>query len=245
MIKTGYSFKLATGHLADVMERLKEIEWKHAPICDFISTFGFRRWRDLCAKNNMKPVYGVCLPVSPDPKAKKPIHDHWSFYAKSDLRLLHDLVWKATERLNPALTYDEALNAEGVIKIAGHQTLLENVRSAPNLFFELSPATPKQLFNNARALGYNFVASSCNLYTNEGDLEFYRVAMGRRSGTQTYGQYILSDVEWKHAVSWFTNEEDRNKALINRDFVLEVCKAEMHKAELLHPKWTDFWDDHK
>src|SRR5688572_23217016 len=41
MIRTGYSFNLAVGHVRDVVDRVREIGWTVAPIADRASTYAF------------------------------------------------------------------------------------------------------------------------------------------------------------------------------------------------------------
>ena len=55
-IRSGYSFHTAAGHLKDVVDRCAEIGMTTVPITDRMSTFGFRRFRDLCRKKGIKPA---------------------------------------------------------------------------------------------------------------------------------------------------------------------------------------------
>src|SRR4029077_3714733 len=113
MIRTGYSFRTAVGHLPSVIQRIKSIEWQTAPIADRCSTFGFTRWRTLCEANGLRPVYGVELPVAPESGKKVPM-DFWTFLAIDDLKDLHRLIGQATANVGtegngwPLLTYAEA-----------------------------------------------------------------------------------------------------------------------------------------
>jgi DNA polymerase III, alpha subunit len=111
MIRTGYSFHHAVGHLEEVISRIKEIGWTHAPICDLNSTFGFVKWTKLCEQNGLKPIYGVELNVTPSLGEKKPIFDRWKFIAYDNLKELNDLIALATSNpgREPSLTYKQAL----------------------------------------------------------------------------------------------------------------------------------------
>jgi DNA polymerase III alpha subunit len=240
-IRTGFSFRSAVGHLPDVLARVAEIGWTKAPISDRASTFGFTRWTKLCKKAGIEPVYGVELAVVPTLGEKKPITDYWTFFAIDSLRPLHDLIARAT--LNPdkepTLTYAEALDTPGLIKIAGERVfpdLILKARGDEDFYIGLSPSLPKALFKKLKDEGHQFIAVSDNVYTRATDREFYRVSLGRRSFTQTYPQHILADEEWVQSVSRFTNDYDRQFAINNRNDVMRLCKAKQKRAELFEPE---------
>lgn len=240
MIRTGYSFKTAVGHLPDVMQRLKEIEMPAAPICDRMSTFGFVRWTSLCKKNGMKPVYGVEIGVVPEFGANKPATDFWRFIAKDKIVDLHSLIATATVSPGkyPSLSYAQAMKAKGVFKIIGERSMIEQLKPAPDLVVGLSPATTKGGFNAAKDKGFKFVSISDNFYPTIEDEEFYRITIGREANAQTYPRHILSDEEWIKAIEWQTNGNIKiaNAAIKERDKLLAASCAELQKAELLVPE---------
>ncbi len=233
-IRTGYSFRTAVGHLPDVMARLQEIGASAAPISDRCSTFGFTRWTKMAKEAGLKPIYGVELAVVPGLGVKKPLIDYWTFFAQEELLPLHELIWKATSNPDkePSLTYEYALKAKGVFIIAGERLLLEHViGEKSNFFVSLSPSTPRGLFRRVQERDLKWVASSDNVYPNKDDLEFYRVTLGRRAGTQTYPRHILSTEEWRAAVI-----DPGTKALANRTLMMKKCNATQRKGKLLVPK---------
>src|SRR5581483_6802721 len=118
MIRTGYSFRRAFGHLGDVHKRLIECEYPAAPIADSCNTFGWVKWNKLCTKANIKPVFGVEIAVTAEMGASKPTIDYWTFLAIDSIRPINELIAKATlaPMKEPMLTYDEAMEAEGVVK---------------------------------------------------------------------------------------------------------------------------------
>lgn len=234
-IRTGFSFKHSVGHLDEVLSRVKnDLGWKAAPISDRNSTFGFVRWKKACAKAGLRPVFGVELPVCEFNTMKKTSVDFWTFFAIDSLRPLHDLVTKATT--NFGLSYEEACSAKGVVKIAGERCLLQYVKpSTKNLFIALAPSTPIGLYRQAKAKKFKFIASSDNVYTNKGDIDFYRIAIGIRANVASYPQHILTDEELTKAL-WFADKADVASAFANRDKMLGLCKAELKKATLLSPK---------
>lgn len=238
-IRTGYSFRTAVGHLPDVMSRLQEIGWKVAPISDTNSTFGYNRWTKAAKKAGMRPIYGVELAVStPTIGDDKSVSDRWTFFAKKDLRSLHDLIGLATTNCDsePSLTYQQACTFDG-IKITGERCQLSAVKDkVKDLYVGLSPSIPKSLYTMAKARGFKFIATSDNVYPRQEDKEFYRIALGKRSNTQTYPQWILSDKEWRESVKYNVEKKDQDAAIKNRDAEMEQCVAEMKRATLLVPE---------
>ena len=238
MLRTGYSFNTAVGHLDDCISRLVEIKSKFAPICDRLSTFGYNRWAKATAKAGLKPVFGVELAVVPNLHDKKPIADYWRFIAKSDIKDIHELIHLATYNNSkfPSLTYEQALAASGVWKISGERTLLDRVKNVKDFYVGLYPSTPKGLYNEAKKRKLKFVASSDNYFVRPNDLEFYRVGLGRHAGTQLWSQWILSDAELIDTLSFIAPKKDVLDAMKNRNTILSSAKAQLKKATLLKPE---------
>lgn len=234
-IRTGYSFKTAVGHAEEVADRVVELGWGVAPISDRMSTFGFATWTKLAADRKVRPVYGVELPVVAELGEKRPTVDWWTFFAKDSLRTLHEAVGKATSE-PVGLLYEEALELD-LIKITGERTLLDRIRGRlpADLYFGLSPSTPRGLYETARRRRMRFIATSDNVYPRRDDREFYRVGLGMRASTQSYPQHILDDEEWRRAC-WYARPEDLDGALRNRERALEASTAKIKRARLLSPR---------
>jgi DNA polymerase III alpha subunit len=243
MIRTGYSFRLAVGHTQTVVDRLAELSWPAAPICDRDNTFGFVTWTKICKAANLRPVYGVEIAVSDNWAEKKskdgsrqgPRIDHWSFLAKSDLAKLNDLVRLASGHAHrhPILSYDEAMSAPGLIKIAGEhcdQSLIDY--DLEDVYQAVTPATPVALIRAAKDRGAVLVGLSRNVFPREADLEFYRVMLGRYlASTQTYHQHIVSDEELRGCQRLVSVDWDA--AIAKREAILAECTASLRTAELL------------
>lgn len=240
MVRSGYSFKTAYGHIADVHARVMELGWSAGPLADRASTFGFVRWNKLCKDKNIKPIFGVELAVTQQLGDRRPVVDYWTFLAKDQLRPLHDLIAFATSNpgKDPSLTYNQALQAvtEGLFAVAGERCCLDQIQPMDGLYIGLSPATNKGLFNQAVKRGFAFVAKSDNLYPRAEDKELYRLALGWRSTTQTYPQWILSDNEWRTELSRIAPLEILERAIENRNLVFDLCRAELKTAKLLVPE---------
>ncbi len=240
-IRTGYSFKTAIGHADNVLNRLKSIGWKVAPITDRTSTYGFNRYTKAAKKLDMRVIYGVELGVVTVLGEKKPSPDYWTFIAIDDLYPLHKLIGIATgnpcHKDYPSLTYEQAFEAEGLIKIAGSTVQLSECDAKePDFFIGLSPSVSKGLYSEATAGKFKWLAVSDNVYTCEEDRELYRVTLGRRASTHSYPQYILSDEEWKKEMSFIADEETMKKAIDNREKMIKKAVATLKKATLLIPK---------
>jgi DNA polymerase III alpha subunit len=215
------------------VKRLAEIEWPAAPIADRSSTFGFVNWTKACKVAGLRPVYGVELAVSNNWGEKKPRIDYWVFLAKHRLADLHQLIKTATARAAskfPVLTYQEALDAQGVIRIAQeHCDFTCCDFDVADMYMGITPATPSALLREARSRGVWTIAHPRNVYPRSEDLELYRVMLGRYfASTQTYPQHIVSDNELRMCL-----RGDHEEAIARRNCILEECTAVLETAELL------------
>jgi len=237
-IRTGYSFKCAWGHNEDVLARIKEIGLPVAPMTDRESTFGFTRWTKECKEAGIAPVYGVELAVVASVGEKKPAIDYMTFLATDSLTPLNKIFHLATSSpaRYPQLLYKEVNAAKGLIKIAGERAQLDLLNAKdPDLYIALSPATSKGLYTQALKLKFKFIACSENYYPVASEQELYRIALGKRSNTQSYPMHILSDKEWDKAV-WIADADVKKQALANRKKAFAKCKATLNQAKMLKPK---------
>jgi DNA-directed DNA polymerase III PolC len=236
-IRTGYSFRTAIGHIPEALDRIKEIGWKVAPISDRCSTFGFVKWTKACAERKLRPIYGVEIGVTASLGERRPVLDYWTFFAKGNIRALHDLIWLATSNpgKEPSLLYEEALAAEGVIKIAGERCLTDCIPKGTHkdFYVALSPSTPTGLLKRAKARKLKMIASGDNKYPVAGDFELYRVMLWIKAGSQTYPQHILSNDEWSEAVPG--SAADKKAARSHLAGAIKKCTAVLQRASLLVP----------
>lgn len=237
-IRTGYSFRTAVGMLEDVMSRVQEIGMKVAPISDRASTFGFNRWSKLSKKAGLKPIYGVEIAVTPSLNAKKPVVDHWTFFAEDDIRSINELLHLATNqfRYEPLLTYEQAANVRNCIKIAGSRSLLDHFERRDDLYIGLSPSCSRGFISDASKLGHQFIRTSDNKFVRPDDEGFYEVVVGKGASVQTYPQWILSEEEWLKSVQRIASPEIIADALDNAEKAQERCKAELKAGTLLAPE---------
>jgi len=236
-IRTGYSFRTAVGMIEDVMSRIQEIGMTHAPISDRASTFGFNRWTKLAKKADLQPIYGVEIAVTPSLNAKKPVVDHWTFFAQDDISVINELLHLATNqfRYEPLLTYEQAMGMRGCTKITGSRALFEHFEPKADIFVSLSPSCSRGFVAEATKLGHKFLATSDNKFTRPDDEGFYEVVIGKGASTQTYPQWILSDDEWRSSVKRLADPEQIEAALGNAAEAMQGCHAKLKAGTLLAP----------
>lgn len=239
-VKTAYSFNHAIGDLDKTAGRLLECKFPAFPISDRLSTFGFRRWNEKCKGYDKKPVFGVEIPITEKFGEEKAPLDYWTFFAIDELEPLNDLITIATScpHKTPRLLYHQIEEIENLFIVTGSNFPIDDLKhlaKKPNLFFGLSPATPKLAFAQAKKQKFKFIATSENVYPVKEDRELYRMALGRRAFTQSYPQHILNRQEWKDSL-YFVPESTKTKALSNQTKVLKACNAELKQAEIFKPK---------
>lgn len=239
-IRTGYSFRVAVGKIEDVIERLLVCNYSKAPITDRASTFGFVKWDKLCKKKNIEPVFGVEIGVTSSPNAKKISADYWTFIAIDSIIPVNKILELATTqfRYEPLLTYTQAMQAQGLFKIIGHRSDLNEIQPQENTFIGLSPSTSKGYINEAIKKGFQFIAISDNKYCNstEDDKKLYEIICGKGASTQSYDQYIQNPDQWMKSVKDKTSDEIIKSAVLNFEKVLGASNAKLVKGELLKPE---------
>lgn len=237
-IRTGFSFRSAVGMVDDVVSRLKEVSYPRAVISDKANTFGFVDFTKAAAKKEMDVVYGLELAVTPSVNLKKPIVDHWTFIALDEIEALNVLMERASEqfRYEPLLTYKQAMEAEGVIKLVGHRALFEEFEPQRDLFVVAAPSAVPHYLRTAIERGHALIAGSDNRFPRPEDAGLYEIICGRNANIQTYDQWILSRDEWLGSVSSKIGEKETKLALKNFDKQIIRPTAALRKGEMLHPK---------
>lgn len=237
--KTSYSFRQAVGLPKDIVPILKELNFEYAPIADISSTFAWYDWKDECEKVGLKPVFGVSLFVTDNLLAKKPKTDLWTFYAIDNIESVTKLVRLATSqfRYTSLLTYEQALEAEGVIKITGSRTQKEFMRPVDNLYISVSPSTPYGLLNQFSGEEYKYIQFQSNVFPTNEDEYWAETSGGRFFSNQTYDQHILTDKEWEDTLwTLHLSKEQIEICKANWKKAMQSCNAKLQKADLLRPK---------
>jgi DNA polymerase III alpha subunit len=237
-IRSAYSFRVAYGKLPDVFNRVQELGWPAAPISDRLSTFGFVDWDTMCEKVNIKPVFGVEIGVTAKLGQKRPPVSHFTFFAINNVRSINDLVYQTTSKIGhyPLMTYEEVYAANDVVKIADNRVLLGEMFPENDAYIALSPSTPIGLYREAKQIGYEFVASSDNVFPRAKDKLSYHVILNMNAETSLRPQYILDDDEWRAALPYCVTDEDAAQAISNRNNLLNMCNAKLLKADIFRIK---------
>lgn len=237
-VRTGYSFRAAAGKIDAVLDRLVEIGSPFAPITDRASTFGFYRWQKGALKRGLKPVFGVELAVTNNLHDKRPSVDHWTFLAIDDVEPLNQLVTLATTqfRYQPVITLEQALAAEGVLKMTGHcpPMALWDMEPRDDIAVALMPSTAVAVVKKALAGGWQLVASSDNRFPKPSDLGYYEVIAGRNASTNTFPQWLLSLEEWQGAIEHhkLTMDQEMDAWGVAQEWLDRCSGVELKKSAL-------------
>ena len=241
-VRTGYSFRTAIGDVEETVLMLKEAGWPAAPIADRASTFGWVEWDKACKKHGIKPVFGVELAVTESEHAKRPVVDYWSFFAIDDIADVNRLVAEATRqfRYEPLLSYEQALNAKGVLKLVGSRARLDLIpkkaASANTVAVGWAPSGAIGYLRAAQKRGLRPIATPDNRYPKEEDGALYEIVCGRNASRQTYAQTLVpSNLEWGLATTDVEGWVKRD-AIETRNGWLKRCNASLRKAELFRPE---------
>jgi DNA polymerase III alpha subunit len=236
-IRSEYSSRFTYGKLQDVHNRVLQLDWPKAPISDRLSTYGFASWQELCDEVKVKPVFGVEIGVSAQLGQKKPAISYWTFFAIKKLRSINELVFKATSKSGHyhALSYEEALDAPDTIKIADHKVSLGDCDLKETFYIALGPSIPIGLFREAKEKGFQFIATSDNVFTYAEDKLVYHTLFYKDAETAPYPQHILTDDEWRASLPYCVTNEDAELAIINRNIVMAMCNAKLLKADVFRP----------
>lgn len=241
--RTGFSFRAATGHIGEVLDRIAETGATVAPITDRASTFGFNKWGKACKKKGLRPVYGVELAVSTDIAGKKPVVDYWTFISKGSITEINRLLALATSqfRYTPLLSYEQALSAD-CFKIVGHRSDIAYLVSAAgaklpaDLYYALGPAVSKGYAFRLREAGIRPAASCDNIYPTEKRAAQAEIILGRGFSDQSYPQHILSDEEWVDSISHLDiSDAEFEAAIQNAETILAGSTAGMVLSEFMVP----------
>jgi hypothetical protein len=239
-IRTGYSFRTASGHLDDVINKIKAIGWSHAPITDRGSTFGWVRWNKSAKKAGLKPIFGVELAVSDSINAKKPSVDYWTFIAKDSVQPINELISTATNqfRYQPLLNYEQAL-AVDAFKIIGHRSIINRlpVDNRDGLFWALGPAVAKGYANKLISSGIPPIMAGDNRYTNPEGKGLWEIICGRNAERQSYPQHILDESEWRRSIEFIVSDKSIiDQAIANARSVIDGSTAALVTGNLLKPE---------
>lgn len=115
-VRSGYTFKEVYGRHPEIIARLKELGCEVAALVDN-NTWGHVRWEKECRKNDIKPMFGMEIPIiDPDADPKKGFKPK-AWILALDLKSFYNATTLATQR--GGLTRAEFGALDGVVKFCG------------------------------------------------------------------------------------------------------------------------------
>lgn len=237
-IKTGYTFKQVYGHLDKIASKCAKICLKagikepYGGIADLGNTFAHIPWMKACKKINIKPIYGVQLPVVEDfQKGIRRYPYNWmTFIAKNTegLQEIYQLIDLSFQQFyyRQRISYDQLNSTTNNIFVFSGIAPMWNLINR-RVYKELSPCTPY----SQRKIGRpkNTIACIDNFYPNIKDIYIYEpFADERLRERKTSPIHILTELEW---LSEFSNCD--NTALSNLKAIAADCNVKLPEAHMV------------
>jgi DNA polymerase III alpha subunit len=230
-VRTEYSFRYAYGKMNDVIS----IQQECATMTDRFNTFGHIPFLQECRKQNKKPILGVELAFVDDAtlKVRQTIY-YVVFLAKNQQGLseIYKLVSKSTKQKYYVnrLSFSDLENvSENVFILISDSILEKHLDDKNNCFYGISPLT--NYFDYLKS-DLPKISTSDNLYDKPISKELYQIIMGNDFENRNEVAHILSEVEWKLAVR-FLSEEEKEEAIKNTHLIAESIESfEFSKAGL-------------
>jgi len=219
-LKTEYSFKHCFGHIQELVDSCKE---SALGIADMDNTYGHVLFGEACKKADIKPIYGVRLRYTVDPK-QRTCQYYWVFLAKNDegLKEIYRLVTKAYENFYyfPRLLLDDLSNiSDNVISI---QPDMDG-----RIMADYQMLTPCQ---ERIAKGINMVAMQDNYYPNEVDKEIYELLAGARKDKGGGYIHFFDD---RPCPMHIVSDEYFRTGILRTTIIANECNASIQKAEMV------------
>ena len=223
-LKTEYSFKKCFGHTQELIDRC---EGNALGIADEDNTYGHALFSKACKAKDIKPIFGVRLRYTVDPK-QRTSQSYWVFLAKNDegLKEIYRLVTKAYKQFYffPRLLLEDLENiSENVIAIAPD---IDEQKGFQNADYKM--ITPCDV---RRSTTKPNIAIQDNYYPDEVDKEIYELLAGARKDKNGGYVHFFDDKPCPmHIVSqdfWPLDEIDRAGELS------ESLNANIEHAEMV------------
>lgn len=234
-IKTEFTFNAVYGHLDKIAAKCKTLG-NCAGIADIGNTFGHIRWRKACKKANIKPIYGVVLPVLEDPelKERRIAVNNMTFIARTTegLQEIYNLVDLAHKQFyyKQRVSYNQ-VNAlsEGVFVLSGVAPRWDLIERT--VYQELGPHIP---YCHRDLSDHPVIACIDNFYPNVEDKIVYEpFADARLKEDKSYSLHIPTKIEW------LANFPGREDALINLEKLTTACNVVLPNAPMVKYIGTD------
>lgn len=222
-IQTGFTFRRAFGHIPDVRKRLDELNCPAAGIVDVDGTWGHERWQRALKSSDVRPLYGVALPVPTGPK-RAPFA--WVL-AIGDVGPLYAFASDETRCWGD-------VNPDQILRFAG--CALDD----PDEFdyIDLAPATGpllgKRQLELAKRTGKPLIVTSSNIYPGPDDAAAAQALIDRRV---IYQPAHIATLDELRESLWWVPRATFNAAVNNTREVAERCAGiTLNTAPLIHVK---------
>ena len=172
-LKTEYSFKKCFGHTQELVDACTG---SALGMADEDNTYGHILFNKMCKAKDIKPIFGVRLRYTVDPK-QRTSQSYWVFIAKNDagLKEIYRLVTQAYKNFYffPRLFLEDLEGiSENVIAIAPD---IDEAKGFNNADYKMMTPCDER----SPPLGKAGVAIQDNYYPNEVDKEIYELLAGR------------------------------------------------------------------
>lgn len=237
-IKTGYTFKQVYGHLDKIAEKCKALCLEagfrecYAGVADLGNTFAHIPFKKACSKANIKPIYGVILPVVEELSKgeRRYAFNNMTLIARNSegLKEIYKLVDISFLQFyyRQRITYDQINStSNNVLVTSGISPNYSCINR--EVYKEIGPQTPlKKRKDLLQQKGLIPVID--NYYVDAEDVSIYEpFADERLRERRTFPIHILSFEEWFRECSQF------GYLLPNLQIIAEECNVELPKAPMV------------
>lgn len=212
-IRTEYSFGLAYGPLAKVIEAVGDSP--ALAVTDRHGTWSHVAFSKAMSKAGKAPIFGVELAIVEKIERERHPANYMAFLARNNagLQELYELVTEATADGNfyyfPRLDYHRVKSvSQNLIVLSGTNPIWDLLnQKQKNLYIELSPSSRRTAVDFARASKRPLVATSDNYYPTFEHKAVYEIIAGRNRDSRTTPMHILDQWEWmnywpEHEAAW-------------------------------------------
>lgn len=238
-VRTSFSFRRATGTIAESLKRQQEIGYPAAIISDS-SAFGYVGWLKATKKANTKPIFGIEINITPSIHEKKPATAPVTFYARNSMVPLHALIELSTAqfRYTPLLSWEDVsrIDPREITTVLGSRAALTPEVAREGTYLALSPSLARGQALRAKEKGIPLIASSENAYITEDQARTYEIAAGMNASTQSYPQHLLSADEWFKSVEHIVPTGEAIEAWANFEKVCGDLNPVIAAGQIYHPK---------
>ncbi len=236
-IATEFSFRRVFAPVEKILDKVAAAKVPFAGIADYANTFGHVVWQQECRKRNIKPIFGVVLPVYQhvlQGKEYRRIQNNLMTFIALNLEGLQE-IYRLVDLAHQNFYYTPRIDfshvnglSSNVLLLSGHCPRYINYK---NLYLQLSPNIKEGTISTFSIK--NYIACCSNNFIDEGDRAVYEKFSDKRlTERRTTIQHIPTYQEWKKC---FPGHLDGIKNLqhVNDKFIedFDITPAKMIKID--------------